>query len=164
MSITTTETETLIEGAFYFYDRTTSHAKEGIAEAVRDSDGVLNLLDTFWYSQPNRVSKDEALTARLWFDPNDGEWVELNSHTAVNLKNSNGAYYSQDDYRIVTAQHGLTVLAGYLRVGAEPSLDAILESARNSVAEAERALASRKRDLERAEAEYKAGLYHIIKP
>lgn len=101
-------TQGLRDGDVYRYDPVQRHCHEGIF-IVREIDGELFRYDTFWDTQPNRITdSDISGTPEFEFNLNDG-WEPVDRH--------DHAVYHPDDIRTITSQHGLR-RTHYRRIGA----------------------------------------------
>jgi len=113
------------------------HCREGMA--VEDDRG---LRDTYWGSRgpdDHRLTSTERANARLLFDTDDYEELDqYNPNTPTQWKK-----YAPEDRAVITSQRGLRN-RWFIRTGAGPDRDTILENARADVASAEA-------DLRRAE-------------
>lgn len=122
-------------GAYYTYTRDEWHCREGLFFADQDASGAITLRDTFWdvrgsrepFIGHNRPSDNEQASIEFYFHPADS-WREANTNDII-------AHFRADDVRRVTTQHGHYSQV-WIREGATPDYDVIIELRRAEVEEA----------------------------
>lgn len=127
-------------GNVYRYTPSRKHCREGIAVAT-ELHGELVFMDTFWAHSPARLLRTD-LDSHLLRDEEEVASMELvfNIHDYRAAERSeNCDVYEPDMVRVVTAQHGLTVIR-YVDPAATRSNRVIIERQRADVERAEQQL------------------------